>query len=105
MVPKMFQRSHSTHAWWGTLLRWLLRPSTDTQRDIRTARLNTGWAQSASGAASSGPSFAYSLPVHFFHTRRDRVVSLPPCRLYGAAVCRARATRAGPGLDLALRLE
>ena len=28
-----------------------------------------------------GPSFAYSLPVHSLHTRRDRVASLKTCRL------------------------
>ena len=27
-------------------------------------------------AVLSGPSFAYSLPVHSFHTRKDRVASL-----------------------------
>lgn len=32
----------------------------------------------------SGPSFAHSLPVHSFHTRRDRVASLKTCRLRGA---------------------
>ena len=45
-----------------------------------------------------GPSFAYSLPVHSFHTRRDRVASLPPCRLYGAAM------RSAPPLGLGVRL-
>ena len=35
---------------------------------------------------SLGPSFAYSLPVHSFRTRRDRVASLPTCRLHGAAI-------------------
>ena len=34
-------------------------------------------------------SFAYSPLVHSFHARRDRVVLLPPCRLYGAATLRA----------------
>ena len=45
-----------------------------------------------------GPSFAYSLPVHYFHTRRDRVASLPPCRLYDAAM--QRAPPLGPGRAL-----
>ena len=38
-----------------------------------------------------GPSssFAYSHPVHPVHTRRERVASLPPCRLYGAPIQRA----------------
>ena len=42
-----------------------------------------------------GPSFAYSLPVHSFHTRRDRVASLTACRLHGAAI--QRASPLGPG--------
>ena len=37
----------------------------------------------------TGPSFAYSLPVHPFHARRDRVASLTTCRLHGAAIQRA----------------
>ena len=48
----------------------------------------------------SGPSFAYSLPVHSFHTRRDRVASLKTCRLYGAAI--QRASPLGPGRALTL---
>ena len=47
-----------------------------------------------------GPSFAYSLPMHPVHTRRDRVASLPPCRLYGAAI--PRAPPLGPGRALTL---
>ena len=35
-----------------------------------------------------GPSFAYSPLAHSFHARRDRVVPLPPCSLYGAATLR-----------------
>ena len=49
---------------------------------------------------SSGPSFAYSLPMHPVHTRRDRVASLPPCCLYGAAI--QRASPLGPGRALTL---
>ena len=45
-----------------------------------------------------GPSFAYSLPVHYFHTRRDRVASLTTCRLHGAAI--RRASPLGPGRAL-----
>ena len=47
-----------------------------------------------------GPSFAYSLPVHSFHTRRDRVASLKTCRLHGAAI--QRASPLGPGRALTL---
>ena len=32
------------------------------------------------GLGERGPSFAYSLPVHSFHMRRDRVASLTTCR-------------------------
>ena len=39
--------------------------------------------------ADGGPSFAYSLPMHPVHTRRDRVASLPPRCLYGAVIPRA----------------
>ena len=46
------------------------------------------------------PAFAYSLPVHPVHTRRDRVASLPPCRLYGAAI--QSASPLGPGRALTL---
>ena len=54
-----------------------------------------------------GPSspFAYSPSLRSSHARRDRVVPLPPCRLYGAAMRRAPPTRAGCALDIALRLE
>ena len=51
-------------------------------------------------AMELGPSFAYSLPVHSFHTRRDRVASLTPCRLHGAAT--QRASPLGPGRALTL---
>ena len=47
-----------------------------------------------------GPSFAYSLPVHSFHTRRDRVASLKTCRLHGAAIQRASPLRPGRALTL-----
>ena len=47
-----------------------------------------------------GPSFAYSLPVHSFHTRRDQVASLTTCRLHGAAI--QRASPLGPGRALTL---
>ena len=53
----------------------------------------------------AGPSFAYSLPMHPVHTRRDRVASLPPCCLYGAAIQSASPLGPGRGPDLAVRLE
>ena len=52
------------------------------------------------GAGRQGPSCAYSLPIHPVHTRRDRVASLPPCRLHGAAI--QRASPLGPGRALTL---
>ena len=50
----------------------------------------------------AGPSspFAYSPPLHSSHARRDRVVPLPPCRLYGAATLRTPPL--GPGRALTL---
>ena len=48
----------------------------------------------------AGPSFAYSLPMHPVHTRRDRVASLPPCCLHGAAI--QSASPLGPGRALTL---
>ena len=51
------------------------------------------------------PAFAYSLPVHSFHTRRDRVASLTTCRLHGAAIQKSLTTRARPSPDLAVWLE
>ena len=47
-----------------------------------------------------GPSFAYSLPMHPVHTRRDRLASLPPCCLCGAVI--PRAPPLGPGRALTL---
>ena len=47
-----------------------------------------------------GPFFAYSLPVHSFHTRRDRLAALTACRLHGAAI--HRASPLGPGRTLTL---
>ena len=46
------------------------------------------------------PSFAYSLPVHSVHARRDRVATLPTCRLHGAAT--QRVPPIGPGRALTL---
>ena len=46
-------------------------------------------------AGRRGPSFAYSLPVHSLHTRRDRVASSKTCRLHGAAI--QSASPLGPG--------
>ena len=43
---------------------------------------------------NGGPSFAYSLTVHLFHTRRDRVASLTTYRLHGAAIQKSLTTRA-----------
>ena len=51
-------------------------------------------------ALVGGPSFAYSLPVHPVHTRRDRVASLTTCRLHGAAI--RSASPLGPGRALTL---
>ena len=48
----------------------------------------------------SGPSFAYSLPVHSFRTRRDRVASLTTCCLHGSAI--QSASPLGPGRALTL---
>ena len=54
---------------------------------------------------TDGPSFAYSLPVHSFHTRRDRVASFTTCRLHGAAIQKSLTTRARPCPDLVIWLE
>ena len=48
-----------------------------------------------------GPSFAYSLPVHSFHARRDRVASLFAWRGHTKRL----TTRARPSPDLAVWLE
>ena len=47
-----------------------------------------------------GPSFAYSFPMHPVHTCRDRVASLPPCRLYGAVIPIAPPLGLGRALTL-----
>ena len=47
-----------------------------------------------------GTSFAYSLFLPSFHARRDRVVLLPPCSLYGAATLRPPPLGPGRGLTL-----
>ena len=59
---------------------------------VCAASLVYGWFE--------GPSFAYSLPVHSFHTRRDRVASLTTRRLHGAAIQRASPLRPGRALTL-----
>ena len=50
--------------------------------------------------AATARSFAYFPVVHSSHTRRDRVVPLPPRRLYGAAVQRAPPLRPSRVLSL-----
>ena len=52
-----------------------------------------------------GPSFAYSLPVHSLHMRRDRVASLTTCRFAWRGHTKRLATRARPSPDLSVRLE
>ena len=52
-----------------------------------------------------GPSFAYSLPLHAFHTRRDRVASLTTCCFAWRGHTKRLATRARPSPDLAVWLE
>ena len=58
------------------------------------------WRLAKSQAIPDGPSFAYSLPVHSLHTRRDRVASLTTCCLHGTAT--RRAAPLGPGVRLSL---
>ena len=83
------------------------RPETrpNTMYSRRPLRVRDLWNDTSSGG---GLSFAYSLLLHSFHTRWDRVVPLPPCSLYGAVVRRAPLAPLGPGRALtndALRLE
>ena len=66
---------------------------------------NNTFAKYLKEAGYTGTSFAYSLPVHSFHTRRYRVASLTTCRLYGAAIQKSLTARARPSPDLAVRLE
>ena len=56
-------------------------------------------------ATEEGPFFAYSLPVHSFYTRRDRVASLTTCRLQWRGHTKSLTTRARPSPDLAVWLE
>ena len=53
----------------------------------------------------SGPSFAYFLPVHSSHTRRDRVASLTNMLFAWRGHTKSLTTRAGPSPDLAVWLE
>ena len=69
-----------------------------TIRQLRPGSM--GFANLLESYCPSGPSFAYSLPVHSFHTRRDRVASLTTCRSHGAAI--QRASPLGPGRALTL---
>ena len=55
--------------------------------------------------AQLGPSFAYSLPVHYFHTRRDRVASGPRLPFAWRGHTQSLTTRARPSPDLAVWLE
>ena len=59
-----------------------------------------GVAAVAVAASEVRPSFAYSRFVHSFHARRDRVVLLPPCSLYGVATLRPPPLGPGRGLTL-----
>ena len=51
------------------------------------------------------PSFAYSLPVHSFHTRRDRVASFDSMPFAWRVHTKSLTTRARPSPDLAVWLE
>ena len=100
MIPKTILAGHATEEAVASAL-------TRDEGDAPIAlSLHKGAAASlqarAKGVAKTkpGPSFAYSLPVHPVHTRRDRVASLPPCRLHGAAI--QRAPPLGPGRALTL---
>ena len=64
------------------------------------ALLGAGRARPRLRLARGGPSFAYSPPVHSYHTRRDRVASLTTRRLHGAAI--QRPLPLGPGRALTL---
>ena len=55
--------------------------------------------------ASLGTSFAYSLFVHSFHARRDRVVLFATVQFVRRGHAKTPTTRAGPWPDFALRLE
>ena len=55
--------------------------------------------------ALSGTSFAYSLFVHSFHARRDRVVLLATVQFVWRGYAKTPTTRTGPWHDVALRLE
>ena len=68
------------------------RGKTDAYSRFRRRR------RAAGGGIRGGPSFAYSLPVHAVHARRDRVASLTTCRLHGAAI--QSASPLGPGRAL-----
>ena len=63
-------------------------------------KVNYGNATDPLADPSSEARLSLIPPVHSVHARRDRVVSLPPCRLYGAAV--RRAAPLGPGRALTL---
>ena len=53
------------------------RDASWAQVAVETAKaLAMGKASAEAERDNAGPSFAYSLPVHSFHTRRDRVASL-----------------------------
>ena len=88
--PRWLQRRHIFLVWQYHVKHHLLRGKLRAQ---------------PGGAAAARPSFAYSLFVYSFHARRDRVVLLPPCSLYGVATLRPPTTRAGLWPDFALRLE
>ena len=69
-------------------------------RDSRSRAANLTNAESLAKAVNALQARPYSLPVHSFHTRRDRVASLTTCRLHGAAI--QRASPLGPDRALTL---
>ena len=72
----------------------------DQQLHVRAVRVIGSLLYAARQLQEVRRSFAYSLFVHSFHARRDRVVLLPPCSLYGAATLRPPPLGPGRGLTL-----
>ena len=72
----------------------------DQQLHVRAVRVIGSLLYAARQLQEVRRSFAYSLFVHSFDARRDRVVLLPPCSLYGAATLRPPPLGPGRGLTL-----
>ena len=74
-------------------------------RDSRSRAANLTNAESLAKAVNALQARPYSLPVHSFHTRRDRVASFDNMLFVWRGHTKSLTTRARPSPDLVVWLE